>query len=55
MQQRGNNGGMTQYFPEPQSQRPLVENPENFSDPPVQMSEVTVRYSDGASVWTPGW
>jgi len=44
---------MTQYFPEPQSQRPLVENPENFSDPPVQMSEVTVRYSDGASVWTP--
>ena len=53
MQQRGNNGGMTQYFPEPQSQRPLVENPENFSDPPVQMSEVTVRYSDGASVWTP--
>lgn len=53
MQQDGNNGGMTQYFPEPQSQRPLVENPENFSDPPVQMSEVTVRYSDGASVWTP--
>lgn len=53
MQQGGNNGGMTQYFPEPQSQRPLVENPENFSDPPVQMSEVTVRYSDGASVWTP--
>ena len=53
MQQHGNNGGMTQYFPEPQSQRPLVENPENFSDPPVQMSEVTVRYSDGASVWTP--
>ena len=44
---------MTQYFPEPQSQRPLVENPENFSDPLVQMSEVTVRYSDGASVWTP--
>ncbi|WP_311469844.1 hypothetical protein [uncultured Actinomyces sp.] len=44
---------MTQYFPEPQSQRPLVENPENFSDPPVQMSEVTVRYSDGTSVWTP--
>ena len=53
MQQGGNNGGMTQYFPEPQSQRPLVENPENFSDPLVQMSEVTVRYSDGASVWTP--
>ena len=53
MQQDGNNGGMTQYFPEPQSQRPLVENPENFSDPPVQMSEVTVRYSDGTSVWTP--
>ena len=53
MQQDSNNGGMTQYFPEPQSQRPLVENPENFSDPPVQMSEVTVRYSDGASVWTP--
>lgn len=53
MQQDGNNGGMTQYFPEPQSQRPLVENPENFSDPPVQMSEVTVRYSDGDSVWTP--
>ena len=53
MQQDSNNGGMTQYFPEPQSQRPLVENPENFSDPLVQMSEVTVRYSDGASVWTP--
>ena len=53
MQQGGNNGGMTQYFPEPQSQRPLVENPENFSDPPVQMSEVTVRYSDGTSMWTP--
>ena len=53
MQQDSNNGGMTQYFPEPQSQRPLVENPENFSDPPVQMSEVTVRYSDGTSMWTP--
>lgn len=53
MQQHGNNGGMTQYFPEPQSQRPLVENPENFSDPPVQMSGVTVRYSDGDSVCTP--